>query len=78
MNEITREYIARILCAMQVKGGDEASAAIERFIAQLEAKNAELLEALEEIQEAFKCPYGNVNPRWIESHVAEAIRKVQP
>ena len=75
MNEITREYIAGILCAMQVTGDDEASAAIEKFIVKLEAENAELLGALEEIQEAFKCPYGNVNLRWIEGNVAEAIRK---
>jgi len=36
-SEITREYIAGILCAMQVAGDDEASAAIEKFIVQLEA-----------------------------------------
>ena len=41
-SEITREYIAGILCAMQVVGDDEASAAIEHFIVQLEVKNAAL------------------------------------
>ena len=42
MSEITREYIAGILCAMQVIGDDEASAAIEQFIVQLEEENEAL------------------------------------
>jgi len=44
-SEITREYIAGILCAMQVAGDDEASAAIEHFIVQLEEENEELRNA---------------------------------
>ena len=48
-SEITREYIAGILCAMQVAGDDEASAAIEKFIVQLEEDNA----ALKRENEAF-------------------------
>ena len=44
-SEITREYIAGILCAMQVAGDDEASAAIEHFIVQLEEENEALIKA---------------------------------
>jgi len=42
MSDVTREYIAGILCAMQVAGDDEASAAIEEFIVQLETEIARL------------------------------------
>ena len=55
----------------------ESFISVQTENAKLKTINTELLEALEEIQEAFKCPYGNVNPRWIESHVAEAIRKAK-
>ena len=48
-SEITREYIAGILCAMQVAGDDEASAVIEKFIVQLEEENS----ALKRENEAF-------------------------
>ena len=51
MSDVTREYIAGILCAMQVAGDDEASAAIEKFIVQLEAENAKLKREIEALRE---------------------------
>ena len=60
MSEITREYVAGILCAMQVAGDDEASAAIEKFIVQLEADNAELKRIVDEIPSTI---YANICER---------------
>ena len=53
-SEITREYIAGILCAMQVAGDDEASAAIEKFIVQLEEENAALKEETERLRDGMR------------------------
>lgn len=45
---VSREYIAGLLCAMQVAGDEEASAAIEKFIVQLEEGKTLALAQMDE------------------------------
>ena len=47
---------------------------LEEKCKQLAETNAELLEALNEIKEAFDSP-GVINEQWLKSHVTEAINK---
>ena len=76
MSDVTREYIAGILCAMQIVGDDEASAAIEKFIVQLEDELAKHKGEWE--KEEYRCPQcGLGNPRvaQLEADIAELKRE---
>ena len=67
---ITREYIAGILCAMQITGDDETSAEIEQFIVQLEAE----IEALGGKNNMFHNALSDIadtSPNWMQKNAVE-------